>query len=198
MSNMPQQLDEQFWNERYLTHNTGWDIGYISTPLQQYLAQYHNKHASILIPGCGNAYEAAYLLQSGFTQVTVVDISQYAIDAITRRLQPYVDNALTVVHADFFDLSGQYDLIVEQTFFCALHPSLRQQYAVHMHELLKPGGKLMGLFFNRTFDVSPPFGGSIAVYQNLFEPLFKIKKMEPCYNSIAARAHTELFVVLQK
>lgn len=198
MSNIPPQLDEQFWNQRYLTQNTGWDIGHISTPLQQYFAQYSNKDASILIPGCGNAYEAAYLLQSGFTQVTVVDISQYAIDAVTRRLHPYMGNALTVVHADFFDLSGQYDLIVEQTFFCALHPSLRKQYAMHMHRLLKPGGKLMGLYFNRPFEVSPPFGGSIAIYQSLFEPLFTIKKMEPCYNSIAARANTELFVVLQK
>jgi|GEM_PF-3928663 len=30
------QLDEQYWNNRYKTDQTGWDIGFVSTPLKEY------------------------------------------------------------------------------------------------------------------------------------------------------------------
>ena len=93
----------------------------------------------------------------------------------------------------------QYDLILEQTFFCALHPTLRHQYAQHMLALLKPGGKLVGLLFNEALnDNQPPFGGNTQAYQAIFENVFKIKKMELCYNSINQRKDRELFIQFEK
>ena len=92
---------------------------------------------------------------------------------------------------------GKYDLIVEQTFFCAIDPSLRTVYAEKMAKLLNPKGKLVGLLFDCNFDGGPPFGGSKTEYITYFEPYFKFNFLEKCYNSISPRAGNELFICLE-
>jgi methyl halide transferase len=190
-------LDTQFWNQQYIDEKTGWDLGMVSPPLQQYINQLTDKHISILIPGCGNAYEAAYLLQQGFTNVTLIDIAPHLTEKL---LQQFSGNKhIKIITGDFFKHQGQYDLIIEQTFFCALNPSLRNQYAQKMYELLKPEGKLAGLLFNRTFDFEgPPFGGSQQEYEQLFQSLFTIKILDIAYNSVKPRQGNELFIILEK
>ena len=32
-------LDSSSWNQRYISENTRWDIGYVSTPLKEYFDQ---------------------------------------------------------------------------------------------------------------------------------------------------------------
>ncbi|RYY45792.1 MAG: methyltransferase domain-containing protein [Chitinophagaceae bacterium] len=192
-----EKLDKDYWDNRYKNQQAGWDIGTVSTPLKEYIDQLGDKHIPILIPGCGNAYEAEYLLEHGFTNITVVDISFVAAQAVKEKLARY-GTKLTVIHGDFFQLQYKYQLILEQTFFCAIDPALRKNYAEKMYELLLPGGKLVGLFFNRQFDGGPPFSGNREEYLQLFAPLFNIIKMETAYNSITPRSGTELFVLLQK
>ncbi|MEM9982653.1 MAG: SAM-dependent methyltransferase, partial [Bacteroidota bacterium] len=63
------KLNENYWESRYQHQQTGWDIGYISTPLKTYVDQLTEKNIRILIPGGGNGYEAAYLLEKGFPHV---------------------------------------------------------------------------------------------------------------------------------
>jgi SAM-dependent methyltransferase len=187
---MADQLDADYWSKRYLEQQTGWDIGYGSTPLVEYLQSITDKNISILIPGCGNAHEAEWLLQNGFTNVTVLDISPVLTAALQEKFKGQPINILT---GDFFEHQGQYDLILEQTFFCALNPSLRSKYVAQMHQLLKPAGKLVGVLFNREFEGGPPFGGSKEEYKQLFSKHLHIKKMELCYNSIPQRKDAELF-----
>lgn len=103
-----------------------------------------------------------------------------------------------MIHNDFFKLQQKFQLILEQTFFCAIDPSLREKYAEKMYDLLRQDGKLVGLFFDRSFEENPPFGGSKEEYMNLFAPLFDIVNMQQAYNSIERRKGTELFVVLRK
>src|SRR5579872_327950 len=136
-------LTKDWWNKRYLDKDTGWDIGYISTPLKEYIDQLNDKSIKILIPGCGNAYEAEYLFMQGFTNVFVIDLSPAALQNFSKRVPAFPQDHL--ICEDFFKHKGAYDLIIEQTFFCALHPSLRTAYALQMHVLLKPNGWLTGL-----------------------------------------------------
>ncbi len=194
---MTKALDKEYWNDRYTKGESSWDIGYVSTPLKEYIDQLDNKNISILIPGCGNAYEADYLLQKGFNNITLIDISTVAAEAVKEKFSSYGDK-LKVIRGDFFELQQKFDLILEQTFFCALDPSLRKSYAEKMYDLLKQDGKLVGLYFNRSFDDSPPFGGDKDEYMNLFAPLFDILVMEKAYNSIERRMGTELFVIARK
>ena len=186
-------LTEEYWTERYQRHETGWDIGYVSTPLKAYFDQLTDKSIRILIPGAGNAYEAEYLWHQGFKNVWVVDLSEAPLNHLKARVSDFPDKQL--IHTDFFDLEGAFDLIIEQTFFCALHPSLRPHYVSHMKQLLASEGRLVGLLFQIPLNADrPPFGGRKEEYKELFSTSFKIETMETAYNSIPPRAGSELFV----
>ncbi|HUM98223.1 MAG TPA: methyltransferase domain-containing protein [Chitinophagaceae bacterium] len=194
---MDKELDVAFWNNRWATGQTGWDIGYASPAITTYLQQYENKNAAILIPGCGNAHEAEFLISNGFTNITLIDIAFEAVSILREKFktQPQVK----IICDDFFNHQGKYDLIIEQTFFCALSLEKRAAYVQHMASLLNNNGKLIGLLFSCYFEKDgPPFGGTKSDYQNLFEPHFKLITMEPCYNSIPPRNGNELFFILRK
>lgn len=192
------ELDQQYWNNLYSEKMTVWDVGTITPPLKEYVDQLHDLDISILIPGCGNGYEAAYLLEKGFTNITLIDISSLVCKLLEEKFAADLGSRVNIVCGSFFDLQGTFDLVIEQTFFCALDPSLRQQYATKMQQLLNINGKLTGLLFDRTFEEGPPFGGSEAEYRELFSQYFTIAIMEPCYNSIAPRQGVELFIKLLK
>lgn len=187
------QLDKAFWEERYATGSTGWDIGSVSTPLKTYFDQLPDKDLAIMIPGGGRSYEAEYLHRQGFTNVHVVDLAGEPFAALLDRCPDFPRGHLH--QADFFNHAGRYDRIIEQTFFCALDPSLRPRYVRHMHDLLAPGGKLVGVLFNDPlFTDHPPFGGNAAEYQDHFGQVFRDFSAEPCYNSIKPRAGRELWI----
>lgn len=188
-------LDEAYWNNRYKENDFGWDAGVITTPLKTYFDQLSDKSISILIPGAGNSYEAEYLLNNGFKNVFVLDFADEPLKNIKERCPDFPLSQL--IQDDFFKHKGQYDLIVEQTFFCAINPELRGAYAKHMNELLVPNGQLVGLLFNTVFEkAGPPFGGNTKEYLNYFNSYFQIKTMATCYNSIEPRADRELFIQL--
>ncbi len=188
---------EGYWNHRYLQNETGWDIGFVSTPLKEYIDQLDDPKLKILIPGAGNSYEAEYLHQKGFTNVYVLDISIVALQNFQKRVPDFPEDHL--LHMDFFNLNDTFNLILEQTFFCALNPAKRQAYNSKMYQLLKPDGVLAGLLFNIPLNEDhPPFGGSEKEYLSLFSGNFQIDTMETAYNSVPQRAGNELFVKLQK
>ena len=188
-------MTTEFWEERWNNNDTGWDLGQVSPPLKAYFDQLENKSLKILIPGAGNAYEAEYLWRNGFENTHIVEIAKSAIDAFKKRYSGFPDDQ--IIHADFFDLNQAFDLIIEQTFFCAIDPSVRKEYVKKMRNLLSPEGHLVGVMFNRSFVGGPPFGGSVEEYRGLFEPDFSIQIMEECYNSIPPRQGSEIFIKLQ-
>jgi len=191
------KLNKTFWEHRYHENNTGWDIGYVSRPIKTYIDQLTNKDVKILIPGAGNSYEAEYLWEKGFKNVFVLDIVKQPLINLKKRVTKFPDEQL--IHSDFFDLKDSFDLIIEQTFFCALQPNLRKRYSNKMYELLKENGKLIGLFFNfKLTNEGPPFGGNKTEYRKLFSSGFKIKTLEKSFNSIKAREHKELFFIFEK
>ena len=192
-----ENTDKHYWENRWQHQQTGWDLGVISPPLQQYIDSLKDKNLRILIPGCGNAYEAHYLVENGFTQVTVIDIAPALVEALRESFGDAQSNIETIC-GDFFELRGEYDIILEQTFFCAINPLQREEYAQKCYELLIPGGKVAGVLFNRTFDGGPPFGGNIAEYETYFSHLFGSVKMEPCLTSVQPRLGSEIWIELIK
>ncbi len=195
------KYEKKYWTERYENQNTGWDIGYPSTPLKEYIDHLTDRSLHILIPGAGNGYEAEYLWRRGFKHVTVIDISEVPLNNFKKRNPDFPKGQ--VVHGNFFDLKGNYDLILEQTFFCSFVPTdeNRSAYAKQMATLLKPAGKLVGLWFNfpLTGDMEKrPFGGDITLYSKYLASYFKTIIFEPCYNSIKPREGKELFGVFTK
>jgi len=188
-------LDQEYWNSQYVNDTIGWDLGEVSPPIKRYIDKITNKNAAILIPGCGNTYEAEYLLEQGFTAITVIDIAQTLVKKLRNKFAG--NKNITILLGDFFDHSGQYDFIIEQTFFCALPPKMRPRYVYQMHQLLAPKGKLVGLLFNREFESGPPFGGSWLEYELLFKGAFAVN-LSVATNSVSTRTETELFIELKK
>jgi methyl halide transferase len=185
-------LDQAYWENRYQNNLTQWDVGYITTPLKEYFDKLTDKNIQILIPGAGNSYEAIYLYENGFKNITVMDIAAPPLENLKSKAPSFPKDH--ILQENFFDHNGQYDLIVEQTFFCALEPALRIPYLQKMSALLKPAGKLVGLLFETEFDTAPPFGGTKAEYVELFSRYFNLQTFERCYNSIPARQGRELFI----
>ncbi|MFA5298193.1 MAG: SAM-dependent methyltransferase [Lutibacter sp.] len=194
---METRFDKAYWERKYRNQATGWDIGYASTPLTTYFDQLTNKELKILIPGGGNCYEAEYLYEKGFKNIFVIDIAQQPLKNIKTRFPDFPENQL--IHDDFFNHHEKYDLIVEQTFFCALDSVLRKMYVEKMVDLLEENGKVTGLLFDfELTEDGPPFGGSSEEYLQLFLEHFTIKKLESCYNSIKPRSGRELFFIFEK
>lgn len=190
-------MAENYWNEKYSRGETGWDIGYVSTPLKEYFDQLKDKSIKILIPGAGNGYEAAYLYEIGFKNVFMLDISKTAIDEFEMNNPNFpIEN---ILHEDFFMHKGKYDMIVEQTFFCAIEPKCRNEYANKMYELLNECGKFIGLLFDDPLNSeSPPYGGNKDEYEDYFRKYFYFKVFDKCYNSIKPRQGRELFFIFER
>ena len=190
-------LDENFWNERYISEQTGWDLGKESPPIKKIIDSIEDKSTRILIPGAGNAWEAEYAFKQGFRNVSVIDIAHQAILRIKERL-PELPNS-QLFYGDFFAHEGEYDLILEQTFFCAIHPNLREAYAQKMYQLLTPKGSLQGIVFDAPMnEAHPPFGGKAFDYQLIFEKYFSKVSILPCDDSIGPRMGNEAYIKLIK
>lgn len=188
----------EYWNDRYLKEDTPWDIGYGSPMLLEYVqSNFGNKDIKILIPGGGRAYEMSQLYQLGYHNVYLCDWSEKAIEE-AKVCNPEVPED-HFLWCNFFEIEEAFDLILEQTFFCALPPALRADYAKKVRELLQEkGGWLVGLFFDREFEhEGPPFGGQVEDYKKLFSPFFKIQSFEWAENSIKPREGTERFLIAQ-
>lgn len=191
------ELNKEFWDNRYKSNDIGWDLGDVSPPLKAYFDQLINKNLKILIPGGGHSYEAEYLHVKGFNNVYVVDLSKTALQNLKARVPTFPSSHLIL--ENFFELDMTFDLIVEQTFFCAIDPNLRPAYAAKAYEMLNTNGKLAGLLFDAPLnDTHPPFGGCKTEYIEYFKPYFEIKVMEEAYNSINPRQGKELFFIIQK
>jgi len=190
-------LSKFFWDNRYKTKETGWDLGKISPPLKAYFDQLKNKNLKILIPGGGHSYEAEYLHAKGFMNVYVVDVSITALSNLKDRVVDFPSNHL--IQNDFFDVDSAFDLIIEQTFFCAINPNLRPAYAAKAFEILNTTGKMVGLLFDEPLNHDkPPFGGDKSEYMDYFHPYFEILIMEEAHNSIESRRGKELFFKIEK
>ncbi len=191
-----EHLSKNFWSDRYKSESTGWDLGDVSPPIKVFFDHIIDKDLKILIPGCGYGHEAEYLFNVGFKNVHIVDLVEEPLEAFKARVPDFpVEN---IHQANFLELKDEFDIIVEQTLFCAIHPDLRSSYAESASKLLRENGKLIGLLFNVAFESGPPYGGNKEEYMATFKPYFEKIKMENCYNSAPPRQGNELFIILQK
>ena len=143
-------LDENYWSDRYKTGRTGWNIGFASEPILQYLDQIQNKELEMLFPGAGNAYEVEEAFKLGFSSVHLLDYAEEPIRNFSLRNPNF---STSFIHLEnFFDHMGKYDLIIEQTFFCALDPGMRKNNMSKLKSLLKPEAKLVGVVLDRKFN----------------------------------------------
>lgn len=170
-----------FWETRYRDHVIPWDAGKVPAALLRYAKQL-KPGSRVLIPGCGSAYEAYYLLENGF-DVLAIDFSQAAVEAAQRTLACFRDR---VRFADFFefDFGQPYDCVYERAFLCALPPKMWSQYAQRISEIIRPEGALAGFFFFSHSEKGPPFGTTPDGLHALLDPVFELIEDLPVDDSI--------------
>lgn len=190
-------LSRKYWDQQYHNESTGWDIGYVSPPIKEYFDQRTDHSARVLVPGAGSGWEVEYLYKNGWHNTFLLDFAPTALQKFSRRFPEFPRQ--NILSENFFDHKGTYDYIVEQAFFSSIPRDIRPEYAHQMFQLLKPGGKFVGLLFNHEFNFfGPPFGGTEEEYKNLFFNLFDVKYFTIAFNSIKPRKGRELFIILEK
>lgn len=167
---------EKLWGAG-LGKGQAFDVGTVSPTLAGELARMKAPRSglSVLVPGCGRAYDALALARHGFDAVVAVDLSQTACDAAQAEVAAFEDkevaSKVSIQCADFFELEGQYDLVWDCTFLCALDPSVRQQWAEKYTALLSRDGTLLTCVFPICDkEGGPPYAMSVPLVRELLEP----------------------------
>ncbi|MEM9281609.1 MAG: methyltransferase domain-containing protein [Verrucomicrobiota bacterium] len=166
------------WEYQYQTQQTPWEKGAPAPPLLEWL-DHHPETISgrLLVPGCGTGHDVRALAgQTKASPLVGLDVSETALE-IARSHAPAGNE--TYLLDDLFVLpesqGGTYDWVFEHTCFCAILPSQREDYVEAVHQLLKPGGQLLAVFFLDPYDDDhppgggPPHGTSLDELQERFE-----------------------------
>ena len=188
----------EFWEACYESEMDGWDIGG-PTPVFERLATKIPK-GRICVIGCGRGYDAVTFAKAGF-EVTAIDFAKTAVLA-SRENARKEEVEMTVLREDFFDLPDelhdQFDYVLEYTCFCAISPERRFEYDRVIWQLLKPEGKLLGLFFPLDKNVDeggPPWGVNISELHALFGLHWNLESEEMPKESIEPRADREIMMI---
>jgi SAM-dependent methyltransferase len=193
-------LGPAFWGARYRSGDMGWDLGVPSPPFVRLDRAGIIAPCRVAVPGCGRGWEVAYLAERGY-QVTGIDFSPEAIQATRERLAEAGVEA-ELVRGDLFDLPGDleaaFDLVLEQTCFCAIDPVRRPEYVQAAHRLLAPGGRLIGLFYACKGEGGPPFATGPDEVRTLFKERFEIRSLAVTPHSHPRRQGEEWLGVLLK
>jgi SAM-dependent methyltransferase len=188
-------LAPAFWDERFDKQFTPWDRGAAPAELRAFVAQ-SPKPLTVLIPGCGSAYELALMLDAGW-DATAIDFSP---SAVARAKALAGRHAGRIVQADFFEYTPPrpLDLVYEQAFLCALPPALRPKVAARWASLLAPGGLLAGYFFFADAPKGPPFGIAHAQLDALLAPHFDCVVDQAVADSIPVFANKERWMLWRR
>jgi len=135
------------WNEAWRAGRTPWDEGKSPPALHELLERGRVPSGRIFVPGCGTGYDLATLARED-REVVGLDLSEIARDAFERE-HPELPGKVRYEVADFFTFEdgAAFDFAWDYTFFCALDPERRPDWAATMTRSLAPGAVLATLIF---------------------------------------------------
>lgn len=188
-----------YWTDKYLSDQAGWDLGTPATALQSMLPKLKLPASKIIVLGGGRGHDAALFAEQGH-HVTLVDISPEALNRAQHLYGNYSN--LTFLEADIFNLPhemfGQFDIVFEHTCFCAVNPNRRNDLIRQWRRLLNDKGFLLGIFFTMPKRSGPPFGGSEWELNSRLKGSFTPLIWQRYRQSIKPRLGRELLVYAQK
>ncbi len=181
MRNKPFE-NQDFWTGKYGSRHTPWDLGETSEPVRNLVRDHFPPQGRVFIPGCGRGYEAMFLAEQGY-RVTAVDFVEEPLRFL-RSAAAKNGLELEVLHDDMFNLpsryTGVFDVFLEQTCLCTLHPARWTEYEAMAHRVLRPGGQLLGVFMEADVERPPPYNCPPHELRGLFsESRWRFDGMEP-------------------
>jgi methyl halide transferase len=195
-----ERLDATAWDDRWRRADTPWDMNEPAPPLVAAIARGDlEPPARVLVPGCGAGHDVRFLASRGF-RVTGVDVSPLALEK-ARGLAAKDGVEAEFAEADLFALPPamrEFDAVWEHTCFCAIDPARRDDYVTAVADALRPGGRLLGLFFAITPEKGPPFGTTDAEVRHRFARRFTVDVLRPATDSHPARLGKELWAAMTR
>lgn len=201
--------DQAYWQGRFTTGDTPWELGAPSTVLVEAVQELEERgislqSAKVLSPGCGTASDALELARRG-AHVVAIDWSTQALNEARSRyaaLRSELAGTIDFRQGDFFSISPEsVDVVCEHTFFCAIDPGMRRRYIDALSTWVKPKGFVVGNFFildpaetqalpglSLTKEgQGPPFASTREALEHLTMPHFEVIAMHPARNPEASR-----------
>lgn len=184
-----------FWDTRYANSVMPWDEGGVPDSFIEY-AQTVDLKEKILIPGCGSAYEVAWLGARGH-DVLGIEFSPIAVQAARTAIGKWADQ---IMLADFFEfpVSEPFHWVYERAFLCALPQKTWSDYAARMAQLIHHGGHLAGFFFLKETQKGPPFGISASQLDELLSPYFELRHTQLVDSNIELFKQHEYWMTWQR
>ena len=195
----------EFWEQRFVAHDTPWDRGGPNPQLDAWLRDRVLAPCRILVPGCGAGHEVLALARAGFA-VTGLDYSPAALALVREKLRA-AGAAASLIEADAlcWQPPDRFDAIYEQTCLCALHPDHWRSYADQVAAWLRPGGRLFALFMQAPRAGAsdgciegPPYHCDVNAMRSLFAAPRWIWPAPPYPRVPHPVGYTELAVVLER
>ena len=188
------------WDAAYQRRETPWEKGKPHPALVDFLAKNGPLEGEIFVPGCGSGQDVRALSTTA-NHVIGIDFAQRAITkAKARRRVAKEEYLLADLFALSSELDGQFDWVFEHTCFCAIDPGRRTDYVRTVVRLLKPGGKLLAIFFiNPDHDEEgPPYRVSRTELKEFFGKYFAVEQEWVPMRTHPGREQRELMRVLTK
>ncbi len=198
------------WAGRYAEQNTPWDLGAAHPEFQARrdgsALDPARGRGRALVPGCGRGHDAVYLARLGFRVVAVDRVAELAAE-LGPRLAP-LGGEYRVTDALAFDGSserpeeqGGFDLILDHTFFCAIDPTERRNWAQLVTRNLAPGGRLVTLAFPADkpwTEGGPPWRTCREEFESYLGPGWQVLEDEPLKAPLARRTWEERWLVFER
>ncbi|KAG6875013.1 hypothetical protein C0992_005555 [Termitomyces sp. T32_za158] len=171
------------WDAAWQANVTPWDAGTHQPPLQEVVESgviNFPRHGQALVPGCGMGYDTIYLASALNLKVLGTDVSETAIERArahlaTNNIPP--PGEVSFEAGDFFSFKSEdkFDVVYDYTFFVAIPPKRRVEWAQQMISLVKPGGYLITLVWpiEPQSEVGPPFFVRVEHYAEVLGEAFE-------------------------
>ena len=166
------------WDKQYAIQETPWDKGAAAPPLVDWLTANPGRLGGrVMVPGCGLGHDMrAIVAADPEAEVVGLDISPLAVEA-ARAIPPAGKERYR--EGNLFDLPEgmleAFDWIFEHTCYCAIDPVLRDDYVSAVWTALRPGGRILALFYLDPYDDEhapgggPPHGCTVEELEQRFE-----------------------------
>lgn len=186
-------MERDFWIERWETNQIGFHQDDFSPHLKEHWATLlANNCSQVFVPMAGKTKDMLWLANEGHT-VLGVELSDIAVNAFftENSLTPNVEKVgqhvrhtadkIEFLCGDFFHLTAddtkEVKAVFDRASMVAMPVDLREKYAAHMANLLKPGVEmlLVSMEYPENEMSGPPFSVSEANINSLFSENFDVK-----------------------